>query len=190
MASNTDTGNYIPELKKRYDDVVVAGMLKRFNYENCMQVPKLEKIVLNMGIGEAVQNSKVLEHAIEDMTIIAGQKPILTRAKKSVAAFKLRAGMPIGCKVTLRGRNMYDFFYRLINLALPRVRDFRGLSPKSFDGYGNYNMGLREQVVFPEIDYDKIDKLRGFEITITTTAKTDNEGMELLKLFGLPLRKN
>jgi len=180
---------YTSRLKKKYEEEVIGGMLKRFSYNNRMQVPKLGKVVLNMGVGEAVQNSKVLEHAIGDMGLMSGQKPVITRAKKSVAGFKLRAGMPIGCKVTLRAARMYDFLDRLFNVALPRVRDFKGLSRKSCDGYGNYSMGIREQMIFPEIEYDKVDKVRGMDITIITTAKTDNEALELLELLGLPLIK-
>jgi len=178
------------KLKEKYREEIVGEMMKCFSYKNLMQVPKLEKIVLNMGVGEAIQNAKALEHAVEDMSLMSGQKPVITRAKKSIAGFKLRAGMAIGCKVTLRGDRMYVFFERLVNVALPRVRDFKGLSRKSFDGYGNYNMGICEQVIFPEINYDKIDKIRGMDITIATTAKADKEAMELLTLLGLPLRKN
>ena len=153
-----------------------------------MQVPKVEKVVINMGVGEAVQNPKVLDGAVEDLTLISGQKPVVTRAKKSIAGFKLREGMPIGCKVTLRGDRMYDFLDKLINIALPRVRDFRGVSPKSFDGRGNYTLGLKEQLIFPEIDYDKVDKVRGMDVVIVTTAETDEEARELLQALGMPFR--
>ncbi len=164
-------------------------MVSKFSYKNIMEVPKIEKIVINMGLGEAKENSKALEGAVSDMTIIAGQKPIVTKAKKSIANFKLRAGMPIGCKVTLRGEKMYSFANRLINLALPRVRDFRGVSAESFDGRGNYTLGVKEQLMFPEIQYDKIDKIRGMDIVFVTTAKTDEEARELLRLFGMPFKK-
>jgi len=161
-------------------------MMKKFGYKNKMAVPKIEKVVVNMGLGEAKENAKVLEHATNDMSIITGQKPIVTKAKKSVSAFKLRAGMPIGCKVTLRGDKMYNFVDRLINVAIPRVRDFRGVSPDSFDGRGNYTLGLREQLIFPEISFDQIDKVRGMEVVFVTTAKTDEEARELLSLFSMP----
>jgi len=164
-------------------------MIKKFSYKNKMEVPKIEKVVINMGLGEAKENAKAIESAVNDMTIIAGQKPIVTKAKKSIAAFKLRAGMPIGCKVTLRGEKMYSFVNRLINLALPRVRDFRGVSAESFDGRGNYTLGVKEQLMFPEIRYDKIDKIRGMDIVFVTTAKTDEEARELLRLFGMPFKK-
>lgn len=176
-------------LKEFYDKEVVEGMTKKFNYSNIMAVPKLSKIVINMGVGEAKDNAKVLDGAVKDLTIIAGQKPIITKAKKSVAAFKLREGMPIGCKVTLRGERMYEFADRLINIALPRVRDFRGVKANSFDGRGNYTMGIKEQLIFPEIEYDKVDKIRGMDIIFVTTAKTDEEGRELLRLFGMPFEK-
>ena len=172
-----------------YNNDVVDGMMKKFSYKNKMAVPKIEKIVINMGIGEAKDNPKVIDHAISDMSIISGQKPIVTRAKKSIAAFKLREGMPIGCKVTLRGEKMYSFADRLINVALPRVRDFRGISADSFDGRGNYTLGIREQLMFPEIQYDKIDKIRGMDVVIVTTASTDEEARELLTLFGMPFKK-
>jgi len=162
--------------------------MDRFGYKNVMQVPKLAKIVLNMGVGEAIQNIKVLDSAVQEIGLITGQKPIISRARKSIAAFKLRAGMPIGCKVTLRGVQMYDFFTRLVNIALPRVRDFRGISPKGFDGRGNYTLGIKEHIIFPEIDYDKIDKIKGLNITIVTSARTDEEGMALLELMGMPFR--
>ena len=164
-------------------------MIKKFGYKNVMQVPKLEKIVLNMGVGDARENVKVLESAVKDMTEISGQKPVITKAKKSVANFKLREGMPIGCKVTLRGERMYEFADRLINLALPRVRDFRGVSADSFDGRGNYALGIKEQIIFPEIEYDKVDKVRGMDVIFVTTAKSDEEARELLRLFGMPFRK-
>ena len=173
-------------LKDLYYDEIVDALVKKFGYTNKMQVPKLDKIVLNMGIGEAKENAKILENAAKDMEIITGQKPVLTKAKNSVANFKIREGMPIGCKVTLRGEKMYEFLDRLVNLALPRVRDFRGVNPNSFDGRGNYALGLKEQYIFPEIEYDKIDKIRGMEIVFATTAKTDEEGRALLKLLGMP----
>ena len=176
-------------LKEFYDKDVVEGMTKKFNYKNVMAVPKLSKIVINMGGGEAKDNAKVLDGAVKDLTIISGQKPVVTKAKKSVAAFKLREGMPIGCKVTLRGERMYEFADRLINIALPRVRDFRGVKANSFDGRGNYTMGIKEQLIFPEIEYDKVDKIRGMDIIFVTTAKTDEEGRELLRLFGMPFEK-
>lgn len=176
-------------LKEYYEKEIVPAMMQKFSYKNIMQVPKIEKIVVNMGLGEAKENAKALDSAVGDMTIIAGQKPIITKAKKSIAAFKLRAGMPIGCKVTLRGEKMYSFANRLINLALPRVRDFRGVSAESFDGRGNYTLGVKEQLMFPEIQYDKIDKIRGMDIVFVTTAKTDEEARELLRLFGMPFKK-
>jgi large subunit ribosomal protein L5 len=173
-------------MKEKYSDEVAKGLMEKFGYKNIMEIPKIEKVVLNMGVGEAVSNPKVLDVAINDMMIIAGQKPVVTRAKKSIAAFKIREGMPIGAKVTLRGQRMYEFLDKLLNIALPRVRDFRGVSPKSFDGRGNYTMGIKEQLIFPEIEYDKIDKVRGMDIIIVTTAKTDEEARELLKLMGMP----
>ena len=176
-------------LKDQYLNEIVAGMTKKFGYENVMEVPKLDKIVINMGVGEAKDNAKVLETALKDMEIIAGQKPVTTKAKKSVANFKIREGMAIGCKVTLRGAKMYEFADRLINLSLPRVRDFRGINPNAFDGRGNYSLGIKEQVIFPEIEYDKIDKVRGMDIIFVTTAKTDEEARELLTQFGMPFRK-
>ena len=160
--------------------------MEKFGYKNVMQLPKLEKIVLNMGLGEAIANSKAMDNAVEDMTIIVGQKPVITRAKKSIAGFKLREGMPIGVKVTLRGERMYEFLDRLISIALPRMRDFRGINPKSFDGRGNYTMGIKEQLIFPEIEYDKVDKIRGMDITVVTSAPTDEEAFELLKQLGMP----
>jgi len=175
-------------LKDFYKKEVVKGMTKEFGYKNAMEVPTLEKIVINLGIGEAIQNIKVLDSAVNELTMIAGQKPVITKAKKSIANFKLREGMPIGCMVTLRKDRMYEFFDRLVNVALPRVRDFKGVSGKSFDGRGNYTLGIREQIIFPEIDYDKIDKIKGLNISVVTTAKTDEEGKYLLKLLGMPFR--
>ena len=176
-------------LKDLYYDEIVDALMKKFGYTNKMQVPKLDKIVINMGIGEAKENAKILENAAKDMEIITGQKPVLTKAKNSVANFKIREGMPIGCKVTLRGEKMYEFLDRLVNLALPRVRDFRGVNPNSFDGRGNYALGLKEQYIFPEIEYDKIDKVRGMDIIFVTTAKTDEEARELLRLFNMPFAR-
>ena len=172
-----------------YNSEVVPAMMKKFSYKNIMQVPKIETIVINLGVGEAKDNPKTLESAVNDLTTISGQKPIITKARKSIANFKIREGMPIGCKVTLRGDKMYDFADRLISLALPRVRDFRGVSANSFDGRGNYSMGIKEQLIFPEISYDKIDKVRGMDIIFVTTAKTDEEAKELLTLFGMPFAK-
>jgi large subunit ribosomal protein L5 len=177
---------YKPRLKADYDDRIVKAMTEKFGYKNRLEVPRLEKIVINMGVGEATQDKKRVESAAAEMTLIAGQKPVITKAKKSIAQFKLREGMPIGCKVTLRRDRMYEFLDRLITIALPRVRDFRGLNPKSFDGRGNYAMGLKEQIVFPEINYDQIDKVRGMDVIVTTTAKTDDEARELLRLFDFP----
>ncbi|MCS7281344.1 MAG: 50S ribosomal protein L5 [Desulfobacterota bacterium] len=171
-----------------YEKEVRPLMMKRFGYKNIMQVPRLEKIVVNMGLGEAIQNIKVLDYARNDLMLITGQRPVITKAKKSIASFKLRAGMPIGCMVTLRRERMYEFFHKLVMIVLPRVRDFKGVSPKSFDGRGNYTLGLREQIIFPEVDYDKTDKVRGMNITINTTAETDEEAYELLKLMGMPFR--
>lgn len=176
-------------LKEIYKNEVVDAMMKKFGYKNVMQVPKLDKIVINMGIGEAKDNSKILDSAVKDLEIISGQKAVLTKAKKSVANFKIREGMAIGCKVTLRGEKMYDFADRLINLALPRVRDFRGVNPNAFDGRGNYALGTKEQLIFPEIEYDKIDKIRGMDVIFVTTARTDEEARELLAQFGMPFRK-
>lgn len=175
-------------LKNFYKEEVVGQMMKKFNYKSIMQVPKIQKITLNMGVGEAVADKKVMNFALDDMTRIAGQKPVVTLARKSIAGFKIREGWPVGCKVTLRNNHMYEFLDRLISIALPRVRDFRGLNPKSFDGHGNYSMGLHEQIVFPEIDFDKIDGIRGLDICITTTAKTDAEAKALLEAFNLPLK--
>jgi large subunit ribosomal protein L5 len=171
-----------------YKNDITPKLVDKFSYKNVMQVPKVEKIIINIGVGEAIQNPKALDGAVNDLTIISGQKPIITKAKKSIAGFKLREGMPIGCKVTLRGERMYDFLNRLINIVLPRVRDFRGISPQAFDGRGNYSLGIKEQTIFPEIEYDKIDKIRGLEIIIVTTAKTDEEARELLKSMGMPFR--
>ncbi|MBS7305698.1 MAG: 50S ribosomal protein L5 [Lachnospiraceae bacterium] len=175
--------------KDLYKDQIVDGMIKKFGYKNVMEVPKLDKIVLNMGVGEAKDNAKLLETAVRDMEIITGQKAVVTKAKNSVANFKIREGMPIGCKVTLRGEKMYDFLDRLVNLALPRVRDFRGINPNAFDGRGNYALGIKEQLIFPEIEYDKVDKVRGMDIIMVTTAKTDEEARELLTQFGMPFAK-
>jgi len=175
-------------LKDYYRNKVVPALTKEFKYKNLMQVPKLEKIVVNMGVGEAIQNIKALESAVADLSMIVGQRPVITKARKSIATFKLRQGMSIGCMVTLRGDRMYEFFDRLVNVTLPRVRDFRGISPKSFDGRGNFALGLKEQIIFPEIDYDKIDKIRGMNVVIATSAKTDEEARQLLKLMGLPFR--
>ena len=176
-------------LKEQYQSEIVEALTKKFGYKNVMEVPKLDKIVINMGVGEAKENAKALETAIKDMEIIAGQKVVVTRAKKSVANFKIREGMPIGCKVTLRGDRMYEFADRLINLALPRVRDFRGVNPNAFDGRGNYALGIKEQLIFPEIEYDKVDKVRGMDIIFVTTAKTDEEARELLAQFNMPFDK-
>src|ERR671919_2147430 len=177
---------YTPRLRADYDERIVPAMIERFGYKNRLEVPRLEKIVLNMGVGEATQDKKRVETAAAEMQQIAGQKPVITKAKKSIAQFKLREGMPIGCKVTLRRERMYEFLDRLITIALPRVRDFRGLSPKSFDGRGNYALGLKEQIIFPEINYDQIEQVRGMDIIVTTTANTDEEARELLRLFNFP----
>ncbi len=171
-----------------YKQEIVPRLMERFNYKNVMQAPKVDRVVINIGVGEAIQNSKALDGAVNDLSTISGQKPVITKAKKSIAGFKLREGMPIGCKVTLRGERMYEFLDRLINLSLPRVRDFRGVSPQAFDGRGNYSLGIKEQTIFPEIYYDRIDKIRGLEVVIVTTAKTDEEGRELLKGLGMPFR--
>jgi large subunit ribosomal protein L5 len=176
------------QFKEFYHKEVVPKLLETFQYKNRMEIPRLEKIVLNMGLGEAIQNIKLLDSAAEEMKILSGQKPVITRAKKSIAAFKLREGMPIGCTVTLRRDRMYDFFNKLVNVALPRVRDFRGISGKAMDGHGNYSLGIKEEIIFPEIDYDKIDKIKGLNISIVTTAKNDEEGKELLRLLGMPFR--
>ena len=177
-------------LKYQYNNEIVDALIKKFGYKNRMQVPKLDKIVVNMGVGEAKENAKVLEAAVKDLETITGQKAILTKAKNSIANFKIREGMPIGCKVTLRGERMYEFLDRLVNLALPRVRDFRGVNPNSFDSRGNYALGIKEQIIFPEIEYDKIDKVRGMDIIFVTTAKTDEEAKELLTQFNMPFAKN
>ena len=176
-------------LKDLYSNEIKDAMVKKFGYKNVMQIPKLDKIVINMGVGEAKENAKVLDTAIKDLETITGQKAVVTRAKKSVANFKLREGMPIGCKVTLRGEKMYEFTDRLVNLSLPRVRDFRGVNPDAFDGRGNYALGIKEQLIFPEIEYDKVDKVRGMDIIFVTTAETDEEARELLTLFGMPFKK-
>lgn len=179
-------GDYAPRLKARYTDEIVKAMTEKFGYANHMQVPKLDKVTINMGVGEASQDKKKVQVAAAEMEKIAGQKPVITKAKKSIAQFKLREGMPIGCKVTLRRDRMFEFMDRLVTIAMPRIRDFRGLNPKSFDGNGNYAMGLKEQIIFPEISYDQIDQVRGMDIIVTTTAKTDEEARELLRLFGFP----
>lgn len=176
-------------LRTLYNDEIIDAMIKKFGYKNIMEVPKLDKIVVNMGVGEAKDNAKLLESAVKDLEIITGQKAVTTKAKKSIANFKIREGLPIGCKVTLRGERMYEFLDRLVNLALPRVRDFRGVNPNSFDGRGNYSLGIKEQLIFPEIEYDKIDKIRGMDVIFVTTAKTDEEGRELLRLFNMPFAK-
>jgi large subunit ribosomal protein L5 len=176
-------------LKEKYLKEVTPALMSKFNYKSVMQVPKIEKIVINMGVGDAVQNAKALDSAVEELTLIAGQKPVVTRAKKSIAGFRLREGMPIGAKVTLRGERMYEFLDKLISVSLPRVRDFRGVSKKSFDGRGNYTLGIKEQLIFPEIDYDKVNKVRGMDIVIVTTAKTDEEAFELLAQLGMPFQK-
>ncbi|WLR41993.1 50S ribosomal protein L5 [Bacillus carboniphilus] len=176
-------------LKDKYQKDITPALMSKFEYKSVMQVPKIEKIVINMGVGDAVQNSKALDSAVEELTLIAGQKPLITKAKKSIAGFRLREGMPIGAKVTLRGERMYEFFDKLIAVALPRVRDFRGISKKSFDGRGNYTLGVKEQLIFPEIDYDKVTKVRGMDIVIVTTANSDEEARELLTQFGMPFQK-
>ncbi len=176
-------------LQEQYKAKIVPALMEKFNYTSIMQAPKISKIVVNIGAGDAVQNPKVLDDAVSELAQITGQKPLITRAKKSIASFKLREGMPIGCKVTLRGERMYDFFDKLITIALPRVRDFRGVNPKGFDGRGNYTLGVKEQLIFPEIDYDRVNKIRGMDIVIVTTAKTDQEAYELLKQFGMPFRR-
>lgn len=177
-----------PRLKDVYRKEVLPALMKDFKYKSVMQAPRIDKVVLNMGLGEAVKDVKVVDAAVRDLTIIAGQKPVVTKAKKAIANFKLRAGMPIGCRVTLRGARMYEFFDRLVNFSMPRIRDFRGVSDSSFDGRGNYTLGITEQIIFPEIDYDKIDRIRGLNITVATTAKTDEEGKALLKYMGMPLK--
>ncbi|HQD29121.1 50S ribosomal protein L5 [Acetivibrio saccincola] len=180
----------MPGLKDKYLNEVAPALKSKFNYKSVMEVPKLEKVVLNMGIGDAKDDPKALDAAVNDLTLISGQKPIVTKAKKSVAAFKIRTGMNVGCKVTLRGDRMYDFVHKLFNVALPRVRDFRGVPVNSFDGRGNYSLGVKEQLIFPEIDYDKVEKIRGMDITFVTTAKTDEEARELLKLMGMPFTQS
>jgi len=188
-APKEDLGDYRPRLIDRYRGEIVPQLMKRFSYKSPMQVPRLDKIVVNMGVGDAVEDQKLIEHAVENMTSITGQKPQVTRAKKSISNFKLRKDIPIGCRVTLRRWHMYEFLDRFISLAVPRIRDFRGLSDKSFDGRGNYSIGLKEQIMFPEINYDKVDKVRGMNITFVTTAPTDEEAYELLQAFGMPFRK-
>lgn len=180
---------YIPRLRTKYEEQVVPALMEAFRYENRMEVPGLDKVVLNMGLGEAIQNPKAVEEAVGQLTQISGQKPVVTRARKSISSFKLRAGMPVGAKVTIRGARMWDFLERLISLAIPRIRDFKGIPTKSFDGRGNFSMGIREQIIFPEINYDKIDRIRGLNVTVSTTARTDEEGRELLSLLGMPFRK-
>jgi large subunit ribosomal protein L5 len=178
----------VARLKEKYTNEIAPALQQKFGYKNVMQIPRLDKVVINMGVGEAISNAKAIDSAVGDLTKIAGQKPIVTRAKKSIAAFKLRTGMPIGTKVTLHGDRMYEFVDRLLNVALPRVRDFRGVSGKAFDGRGNYTVGIKEQLIFPEIEYDKIDKLRGMDVVFVTTAKSDEEAREMLRLFGMPFR--
>ncbi|UCG38223.1 MAG: 50S ribosomal protein L5 [bacterium] len=177
------------EMQRRYREEVVPAMMKTFNYRNVMQVPRIEKVVVNMGLGEALQNARILDTSVEELSRITGQRPVLTKARKSIANFKLREGNPIGCRVTLRRQRMYDFLYRLLNIALPRVRDFKGVSPRGFDGRGNFTLGVREQLIFPEIHYDDVEKIKGMNITIVTTAETDEEAKELLDLLGVPFRK-
>jgi large subunit ribosomal protein L5 len=181
---------YIPRLKRDYDERIAPAMMEKFGYKNRLEIPRIEKIVLNMGVGEATQDKKKVDIAAGEMQLIAGQKPVVTKAKTSIAQFKLREGMPIGCKVTLRRERMYEFLDRLVTIALPRVRDFRGLNPKSFDGRGNFAMGLKEQLIFPEISYDRVDQVRGMDIIVTTSAKTDDEARELLRLFNFPFPQN
>ncbi|MFO8241053.1 MAG: 50S ribosomal protein L5 [Dissulfuribacterales bacterium] len=176
-------------LEERYHKKCVPELMEHFGYKNPHQVPRIEKIILNMGLGEAIENPKVLDSAMEELTLVSGQKPVITRARKSIAAFKVREGMPIGCRVTLRRQRMYDFLTKLINIAIPRIRDFRGISPKAFDGNGNYTLGIKEQIIFPEIDYDKIDKIKGMNVTIVTSAETDDESRHLLNTLGMPFRK-
>jgi large subunit ribosomal protein L5 len=182
-------GEYVPRLKKKYQDEIVGKLYREFNYKNMMQVPRLQKIVLNMGLGDAIENKKLLETALDEMALISGQKAVRTKAKKSVASFKVRKGMEIGCAVTLRGDRMYEFLDRFINIALPRVRDFRGVSQNSFDGRGNFAVGIKEQIIFPEIDYDKVEKIHGMDVVICTTARKDEEARKLLESFGMPYRK-
>ncbi len=182
-------GSKMLSVEERYRQEAVPKLMEKFGYQNKMQVPKIEKVVLNMGLGEAIQNAKILDSATEELSLIAGQRAVITRARKSIAAFKLRAGMPIGCMVTLRKKRMYDFLTKLINIAIPRIRDFRGISPKAFDGRGNYSMGIKEHIIFPEVDYDKIDKIKGLNITIVTTAGTNEEAFCLLDSIGMPFKK-
>ena len=189
IKSKKSNSQYVPNLRRLYNKEIISGLKKSFNYSNVMEVPKLNSVSLNMGLGDAKNNSKGLESAIEELTLISGQKPVITKAKKDISNFKIRKGWPVGCKVTLRSNRMYEFLERLIAIALPRTRDFRCLSFKSFDGRGNYNFGIKEQIIFTEIDYDKIQSIRGMNITITTSAKTDDEAYELLKMIGLPLRE-
>ncbi len=179
-----------PRLKERYREEVIPALVKEFGYENVMQAPRLEKIVMNVGMGEAIQNAKALDSAAEDVSTITGQRPVITRAKKSIAAFKVRKGMSIGISVTVRGDRMYELFDRMVNAALPRIRDFQGVSPYSFDGRGNYSLGIKEQLIFPEVDYDKIDRIRGFQMTVVTTARSDEEGKRLLELLGMPFARS
>jgi large subunit ribosomal protein L5 len=179
----------VPRIKEKYQKETLPALMKRFGYRNVMQVPRLEKIVVNVGMGDAIQNVKLLDAVSADLAAITGQKPVICRAKKAISNFKLKAGMPIGCVVTLRKARLYEFFDRLVNVAIPRIRDFRGISPHSFDGRGNYNLGIGEQIIFPEIDYDKVEKIKGMSVTIVTTAKTDEEGFELLKSLGIPFRR-
>jgi large subunit ribosomal protein L5 len=187
--SKTIASKTVPRLKRKYQEEIIASMIKEFNYKNSMQVPKLEKIVLNMGLGEAIENKKILETGVEEMALISGQKPVRIKAKKSVAAFKVRKGMEVGCKVTLRRDRMYEFLDRFINIALPRVRDFRGVSKDSFDGKGNFAVGIKEQIIFPEIDYDKVEMIHGMDVVICTSAKNDEEARKLLEAFGMPYKK-
>lgn len=175
-------------LQEKYEKEAIPGLKSRFGYKNVMEIPRVVKVVINMGVGEATEDAKVMDAAVNDLTQISGQKPVVTKAKRSIAAFKVRAGVPVGCKVTLRGKRMYEFLDKLLNIALPRIRDFRGVSPQAFDGRGNYSLGLKEQLIFPEINYDKIDKIRGMDVVIVTSAKTDEEALELLKLLGMPFR--
>ncbi len=182
-------GDMMNQLKQKYQDEITPSLMNKFNYKSVMQVPAIEKIIINMGVGDAVQNSKVLDNAVEELALISGQKPMITRAKKSIAGFRLREGMPIGAKVTLRGERMYEFLQKLISVSLPRVRDFRGISKKAFDGRGNYTLGVKEQLIFPEINYDKVNKVRGMDIVIVTTSNTDEEARELLAQLGMPFQK-
>jgi large subunit ribosomal protein L5 len=189
-ATKQKTASYVPRLRQRYEEEVRPGLKEKRGYRSIMQVPRIEKITLNMGVGEAKTNAKALDSAIDELTLIAGQRAQLRRARTSIAGFKIRTGMPIGAKVTLRGARMYDFLDRLVSIALPRIRDFRGLAPSSFDGRGNFSLGVREQIIFPEIDYDDVDQIRGLDVTITTSARTDEEGLELLRELGLPFRND